>query len=78
MHKPIIIKNLAFILPHRICFFEFSTQVQYGEKIGIMGRNDSGKSSLLKIIKEEMDSSAGEVSDLSRLNIGYVPQTIEK
>lgn len=77
MHKPIIIKNLAFDLPHRTCFSGFSTQVQYGEKIGIIGRNGSGKSSLLKMIMGEIDSSAGEVSDLSRLNIGYVPQTIE-
>lgn len=77
MHKPIIIKNLAFDLPHRTCFAEFSTQIQYGDKIGVIGRNGSGKSSLLKIIMGTMDPSGGEVSDLSKLKIGYVPQTIE-
>ena len=77
MHKPIIIKNLAFDLPHKTCFSSFTTQVQYGEKIGIIGRNGSGKSSLLKIIMGQTEPSAGEVSDVSYLNIGYVPQTIE-
>ena len=75
-HKPIRIDNLSFELPHRDCFSGFSTQIQYGEKIGIIGRNGSGKSSLLKIIMGELDSSGGEISNLDGINIGYVPQTI--
>ena len=76
MYKPISIKNLAFELSHKICFSDFSTMIHYGEKIGIIGQNGSGKSSLLKIIMGQLEPSSGTISNLDSFKIGYVPQTI--
>jgi ATPase subunit of ABC transporter with duplicated ATPase domains len=67
MHKPIQIKDLELSFPHKTCFENFSCQISYGSRIAIIGRNGSGKSSLLKMIA----SLCGE-----DLVIGYVPQVI--
>ena len=74
-HKPISITNLSLEFPHKICFSGFSTQILPGERIGIIGRNGTGKSSL-KILTDNMDSSSGRISGTEGLRIGYVPQTV--
>lgn len=67
MHKPIQIKDLDLSFPHKTCFENFSCQIPYGSRIAIIGRNGSGKSSLLKMIA----SLCGE-----DVVVGYVPQVI--
>lgn len=67
IHKPIQIKDFDLSFPHKTCFEKFSCQIPYGSRIAIIGRNGSGKSSLLKMIA----SLRGE-----DLVIGYVPQVI--
>lgn len=61
------LKNLSLSFPHKTCFEDFSADIYDGNRIAIIGCNGSGKSSLLKIIK---NISAD-------INIGYVPQIIE-
>lgn len=75
-HKPIEIRDLSFELPHRPCFSGFSTQIQSGDRIAIIGRNGAGKSSLLKMIMGEIEPSSGTIMNNDRLVIGYVPQTV--
>lgn len=67
MHKPIQIKDLDLSFPHKTCFENFSCQIPYGSRIAIIGRNGSGKSSLLKMIA----AMCGE-----DVVVGYVPQVI--
>ncbi len=67
MHKPIQIKDLDLSFPHKTCFENFSCQIPYSSRIAIIGRNGSGKSSLLKMIA----SLCGE-----DVVVGYVPQVI--
>jgi len=77
MHKPVQFKDLALLLPHKTCFSEFSGQIFYGDRIAIMGRNGSGKSSLLKIIQENHGQYEGIVFLPDDIRIGYVPQIVE-
>lgn len=67
MHKPILIKNFELCFPHKTCFDDFNYQILYGSRIGIIGQNGCGKSSLLKMI-----------FDICENNASYVPQIIEK
>lgn len=67
MHKPIQIKDLDLSFPHKTCFENFSCQIPYGSRIAIIGRNGSGKSSLLKMIPAICDED---------IVVGYVPQVI--
>ncbi len=46
----------------------------YGAKIGVIGLNGSGKSSLLKIIAGEDKSFQGDVVFSSGYSVGYLPQ----
>lgn len=48
-----------------------------GEKVGLVGRNGCGKTSLLKILAGHMQPDRGEVSRRRGLRIGYLPQEFE-
>ncbi|MDR0632371.1 MAG: ATP-binding cassette domain-containing protein [Holosporaceae bacterium] len=67
MHSPIQIEDFSLSFPHKTCFENFSAQISFGDRIGIIGRNGSGKSSLLKMIFEKN----------SDMEIASVPQIIE-
>ncbi|MDA8129618.1 MAG: ATP-binding cassette domain-containing protein [Betaproteobacteria bacterium] len=51
-----------------------SLVVEAGERIGLIGRNGTGKSSLLKIIAGASEPDAGEVWRAPGLKLAYVPQ----
>jgi ATP-binding cassette subfamily F protein uup len=48
-----------------------------GEKVGLVGRNGCGKTSLLRILSGQQQPDAGEVSRRRGLRIGYLPQEFE-
>ncbi|MBI1851968.1 MAG: ABC-F family ATP-binding cassette domain-containing protein [Planctomycetes bacterium] len=49
-------------------------EVHEGEKIGLIGVNGSGKTSLLRIIEGELEADLGEIRRAKDLRIGYLPQ----
>ncbi len=48
-----------------------------GEKVGLVGRNGCGKTSLLKILAGEIPADAGEISRRRGARVGYLPQEFE-
>ncbi len=68
MHKSIQLKNINLTFSHKVCFTDFSAEVPYGSRIVIIGRNGSGKSSLLKMLLEIVPQD---------IRVGYVPQIVE-
>ncbi|HZH56910.1 MAG TPA: ATP-binding cassette domain-containing protein, partial [Burkholderiaceae bacterium] len=48
--------------------------IQQGERIGLIGRNGAGKSSLLKILDGRLDPDDGEVMRMSGLTVATVEQ----
>ena len=76
-HKSIQLNRLCLSFPHKTCFEEFSTQVHYGARIGIMGANGSGKSTLLKIIQGMVEPTSGNIIISDDIVLGYVEQLIE-
>lgn len=67
MHNTIKIKNFSLSFPNKVCFDDFSTDVAFGDRIAVIGKNGCGKSSLLKMIADQNQD----------LSLAYVPQTIE-
>ena len=51
--------------------------ISAGEKIGMVGRNGCGKTSLLKILSGMMAADSGDIALRRALRIGYLPQEFE-
>ena len=66
------VRNLAIDVVTRRVLSDASFTVAAGDKVGLVGRNGAGKTSLLKVLAGEDDPGAGLV--LRRGTLGYVPQ----
>ena len=72
------ISNLDYRIEARLLFEGASAQVASGWKVGLVGRNGTGKSTLLKLIREEIEHPTNDSS--IRLNqgarLGWVAQEV--
>ncbi|PEC52137.1 ABC transporter ATP-binding protein [Bacillus cereus] len=55
-------------------FNEASLHVRFQERAAIVGRNGTGKTTLLKLLLEEIEPDAGEIRIGSSVKIGYLSQ----
>ncbi|MBP6404072.1 MAG: ATP-binding cassette domain-containing protein [Proteobacteria bacterium] len=60
--------------PPKVILTGVNRTVQGGQRIGILGANGQGKSTLVKTIAREMGALAGTVTEGKGLNIGYFAQ----
>ncbi|HVV68602.1 MAG TPA: ATP-binding cassette domain-containing protein [Gammaproteobacteria bacterium] len=77
MHKPIRIQQLSLTFPHKTCFEDFSTEIHHGNRIAIIGRNGSGKSSLLNLLCGTIAATSGQIIIPEDVSIGYIAQVIK-
>ena len=66
------VRDLSIEVGGRLVLEAASFRLQPGDKVGLVGRNGAGKTSLLKVLAGEGQSIAGEVR--RRGNLGYLPQ----
>jgi len=50
-------------------------RIAQGDRIGLVGPNGEGKTTLLRIICGDLEATSGEVHRRRRLSVGYLPQT---
>lgn len=67
-------EELCFAVGHHALLDKVSFTVSAGEKIGIIGRNGTGKSSLLKILSGEIHADDGRISIQNGLKTAYISQ----
>jgi len=58
----------------KVLFEDISLNINQGEKIGLIGPNGTGKSTLFSLILQETEPSSGEVRVNKGVHIGYLPQ----
>ncbi|MCA8946913.1 MAG: ABC-F family ATP-binding cassette domain-containing protein, partial [Planctomycetes bacterium] len=60
---PDLLKNVSF-------------DIEPGHKIGLIGQNGTGKSTLLKLIIGQIEATAGEIHRQRNLNVAYQAQEL--
>ena len=58
-------------------FSEVSVEVGEQARIGLVGPNGSGKTSLLRVLLSELEADSGDVTTSAGLRVAYVPQMAE-
>ena len=71
------IKNFSKSITDKTLFTNTDFSINEGEKIGVIGVNGTGKSTLLKIVAGVMDTDEGEVIKAGKVKIKYLPQNPE-
>ena len=66
--------NLGLAFSKKTIFSNLNFQVEPGDRIGLVGPNGSGKTSLLKIISNEILPDEGEIRIKSGCRVGFLPQ----
>src|ERR1700743_842192 len=72
----IAINNLTFEIGARALYDEANWHIKPGEKIGLIGANGTGKTTLLKIIVGDYKPTAGTISMAKDLTMGYLNQDL--
>ncbi|MBP2449406.1 ABC-F family ATP-binding cassette domain-containing protein [Rhizobium leguminosarum] len=70
------IENISKQLSHRILFIEASAALNKGEKIGLVGSNGAGKTTIFRMINGEEQPDEGQVSCEKGVTIGYFNQDV--
>ncbi|MFA6357966.1 MAG: ABC-F family ATP-binding cassette domain-containing protein [Candidatus Omnitrophota bacterium] len=68
------INNLSKNYGSKVLFEDISLNINEGEKIGLIGPNGTGKSTLFSLILGELESTKGEVRLNKGVHVGYLPQ----
>lgn len=70
------IQNLSIHFSGRYLFDDVSAAIGKSDKIGLIGRNGTGKTTLLKILAGIEFQESGNVSKPNEYSIGYLPQEL--
>jgi ATP-binding cassette subfamily F protein 3 len=72
----IAINNLTFEIGARALYDDANWHIKPGEKIGLIGANGTGKTTLLKIIVGDYTATSGTISMAKDLKMGYLNQDL--
>jgi ATP-binding cassette subfamily F protein 3 len=70
------LEKLGYFLPQGYLFEQVSLQVNRGDKIGLVGKNGAGKSTMLKLLSGHITPSEGAIHQPKGLKYGYLTQDI--
>ncbi|MGU7858397.1 ABC-F family ATP-binding cassette domain-containing protein [Streptococcus suis] len=75
--KVINFENVSFSYPDKPILMDFNLLIQNKDRIGIVGDNGKGKSTLLNLIAGDLQADSGKVDIGETIRIGYFSQTIK-
>jgi ATPase subunit of ABC transporter with duplicated ATPase domains len=67
-------ENISLEFPTKEVFNSVTIGINDGDRIGIVGRNGDGKSTLLKILSKQLEPDSGRVTYRGNLRVGFLTQ----
>lgn len=71
------IHNLSVSFGGEYLFEEITFRLGAGDRVGLIGKNGAGKSTMLKILAREMEPDTGQIAADKDLKIGFLKQDID-
>lgn len=71
------IEHISKLFGDKLIFDDASFGLQEGDKVGIVGINGTGKSTLLRMAAGEETPDSGQIIRQNNLKMAYLPQTPE-
>ena len=71
------IHNLSISFQGEYLFEDLTFKLGNGDRIGLIGKNGAGKSTMLKILSKEMEPDTGQIAADKELKIGFLKQDID-
>ncbi|MCC8359963.1 ABC-F family ATP-binding cassette domain-containing protein [Salinimicrobium sediminilitoris] len=71
------IHNLSVSFGGEYLFEEITFRLGAGDRVGLIGKNGAGKSTMLKILSGEMEPDTGQIAADKDLKIGFLKQDID-
>lgn len=71
------IHNLSISFGGEYLFEEISFRLNAGDRVGLIGKNGAGKSTMLKILSKEQEPDSGQIAMDKEVKIGFLKQDID-
>ncbi|QLE00628.1 ABC-F family ATP-binding cassette domain-containing protein [Galbibacter sp. BG1] len=71
------VHNLSVSFGGEYLFEEIAFRLSPGDRVGLIGKNGAGKSTMLKLLSKEMEPDSGVISTDKEVRIGFLKQDID-
>jgi len=71
------IHNLSISFQGDYLFEDITFKLDNGDRVGLIGKNGAGKSTMLKILSKELEPDSGQIATDKALKIGFLKQDID-
>ena len=71
------IHNLSISFQGDYLFENISFKLTPGDRVGLIGKNGAGKSTMLKILSKDLEPDSGQIATDKHLKIGFLRQDID-
>ena len=70
-------QNISLYFGGQDIFNNISFMINNGDKIGLVGKNGVGKSTLLELLSDNLNPNSGEIIASDKISIGYLKQHLK-
>lgn len=71
------VHNLSVSFSGEVLFDEVSFRLNPGDRVGLIGKNGAGKSTMLKLLSKEYEADTGVIATDKEVQIGFLKQDID-